>query len=141
MVIILKKSNKSGFVLLETLMALTVTVACIYLVSSSNRFLLQLDKQNNRRVLLVRRLYEDVKTFRKHQQLPSRTIVEPKSKTVIESNQNGIQQVKITQEEDTIEILQKETYLYTDRMSGFISCFKQYLPIDDFVDQSSKSSK
>ena len=103
----LKKSNKSGFVLLETLMALTVTVACIYLVSSSNRFLLQLDKQNNRRVLLVRRLYEDVKTFRKHQQLPSRTIVEPKSKTVIESNQNGIQQVKITQEEDTIEILQK----------------------------------
>ena len=107
MVIILKKSNKSGFVLLETLMALTVTVACIYLVSSSNRFLLQLDKQNNRRVLLVRRLYEDVKTFRKHQQLPNRRIVETKNKTVIESNQNGIQQVKITQEEDTIEILQK----------------------------------
>lgn len=96
-----------SFVLLETLLALTVTVVCIYLVSSSNRFLLQLDKQNNRRVLLVRRLYEDVKTFRKHQQFPSRTIVEPESKTMIESNQNGIQQVKITQGEVTIGILQK----------------------------------
>lgn len=93
--------------LVETLMALTVTVACIYLVSSSNRFLLQLDNQNNRRVLLARRLYEDVKTFRKHQQLPSRTLIDPKSDTMIESNQNGIQQVQIIQEEEVIEVFQK----------------------------------
>lgn len=88
-------------------MALTVTVVCIYLVSSSNRLLLQLDNQNNRRVLLARKLYEDVKTFRKHQQLPSRAPVNSKSDTVIESNQNGIQQVQIIQEEEVIEILQK----------------------------------
>ena len=103
----LRRSTKCSFVLVETLMALTVTVACIYLVSSSNRFLLQLDNQNNRRVLLARRLYEDVKTFRKHQQLPSRTLIDPKSDTMIESNQNGIQQVQIIQEEEVIEVFQK----------------------------------
>ncbi len=107
MAIISKKLRKNSFVLVETLLALTITVTCIYLVSSSHRFLLQLDKQNDEKILLIRRLYEDVKTFRIYQRLPARKMSELKSETSIESNHDGIQKATIIQGEEIIEIRQE----------------------------------
>ncbi|MBF8808566.1 MAG: hypothetical protein IC227_10155 [Enterococcus lacertideformus] len=102
--IILKKSNKTSFVLLETLMALSITASCIFLVSYGNVYLLKKEKNSDLEIRVIRRLYEDVKTYRIHHKLPIRTMEDQKSQTIIIREGEKIQKVKIIQGEKVIEI-------------------------------------
>ena len=101
---ILKKSNRHSFVLLETVMALSITLSCIFLVSHGNLYLLTAEKQNNQEILLLRRLYEDVKTYRMYEQIPNRTLNGPDSQTTITAKKKKIEKVKLTQGDKVIEI-------------------------------------
>lgn len=104
MVDILKKSNRHAFVLLETVMALSITLSCIFLVSHGNLYLLTAEKQNNQEILLLRRLYEDVKTYRMYEQIPNRTLNGLDSQTTITAKKKKIEKVKLTQGDKVIEI-------------------------------------
>ena len=97
-VIILKKSNKSSFILLETLVAMSMTSACIFLINHGNIYLLKAEKHSNQEIVLLRQLYEDVKTYRIHHELPIRTSEGSKTEN------KKIQKVKIIQGEKVIEI-------------------------------------
>lgn len=103
-VIILKKSNKSSFILLETLVAMSMTSACIFLINHGNIYLLKAEKHSNQEIVLLRQLYEDVKTYRIHHELPIRTSEGSKSQTTIKTENKKIQKVKIIQGEKVIEI-------------------------------------
>ncbi|EOB2765805.1 hypothetical protein ACIL4E_002281 [Enterococcus hirae] len=85
-------------------MALSITLSCIFLVSHGNLYLLSAEKQNNQETLLLRRLYEDVKTYRMYEQIPSRTMNVPYSQTTISAKKKKIEKVKITQGDKVIEI-------------------------------------
>lgn len=101
---ILKKSNRSAFVLVETVLALSITLSGIFLVSHGNLYLLTAEKQNNQEILLLRRLYEDVKTYRIYGQIPNRTLNVPYSQTTITAKKKKIEKVKLTQGDKVIEI-------------------------------------
>lgn len=90
--------------LLETLLALSITVGCTYLVNHGNIYLLKAVKQSNQEILLLRSLYEDVKTYRIYDKLPERIIKESSSHTTIKTRNKKIQTVKIIQGEKVIEI-------------------------------------
>lgn len=90
--------------LLETLMALFITLSCIFFVSYGNMYLLKAEKHSNQEILLLRKLYEDVKTYRIYHTLPTRIIEGPKSQTILITKKEKIQKVKITEGEKVIEI-------------------------------------
>ncbi len=58
---------------------------------SRNLYLLTAEKQNNQEILLLRRLYEDVKTYRMYEQIPNRTLNGPDSQTTITAKKKKIE--------------------------------------------------
>ncbi|WP_241161926.1 MULTISPECIES: hypothetical protein [unclassified Enterococcus] len=78
-----------------------------------NLFLLKAEKESSEEVALARRLYEDVKTYRIHQELPKRKAPFDKDEKVIIAKEGKIRQVWITNGKEVIEI---EKTTETDRI-------------------------
>lgn len=118
MVIILKKSNKSGYILLETMTALGLVLIIVYGVSAHQTFLLEQEKKSNQEVQLARILYEEARKYRLHEGLKQVARDQPiKSKVVLQTNQRAIQKIRIeVKRKGVLEIEKKPevSKLYSD---------------------------
>ncbi|MGG5359471.1 MULTISPECIES: hypothetical protein [unclassified Enterococcus] len=99
-----KESNKSGFILLESLVALSIVTVSVHFFSRTQLFLLERQQETKHVVRLARILYEEVKAYqihegeqRRYRQLPFASVVELTA-------ENGIEKAVILGESEVIRI-------------------------------------
>lgn len=102
--VISKELNKSGFILLESLAALSIATIAVHVFSRTQLFLLEHEQETQKNVRAARILYEEVRTYRIHEGQQRRYRDLPFTSVVEITAVNGIEKAVIIRESEVISI-------------------------------------